>query len=211
MWIVRLTLFGLLAVLVGTSRYFLKHREKYGRLLENGVVNLVLVLLYNLLCYLIVGLPSEQNVVPPPAFLEHSSVQRGFSVVGQVWMGLAALVMVAALAQRKALGGQDSKEGLLTSGIYRYARHPIYTGIVWMSLGLALASVNWAGLLMVPAVFGVNVVQAVIEERHDVGVRFQTQYEAYRKRTRMFGPVWCWAILAGILALLAGLPYLSPG
>jgi hypothetical protein len=38
MWIVRLTLLGLLAVLVGTSRYFLKHREKYGRLLENGVV-----------------------------------------------------------------------------------------------------------------------------------------------------------------------------
>jgi protein-S-isoprenylcysteine O-methyltransferase Ste14 len=211
MWIVRLVLLGLLAVLVGASRYFLKHREKYERLLENGVVNLVLVLLYNLLCYLNVGLPSEQSVVPPPAFLAHSSVQLGFSVVGQVWMGLAALVMVVAVMQRKALGGQDTKEGLLTSGIYRYSRHPIYTGIVWMSLGLALASVNWAGLLMVPAVFGVNVVQAVIEERHDVGVRFRTQYEAYRKRTRMFGPAWCWAILVGILALLAGMPYLSPG
>ncbi|MBC8444536.1 MAG: hypothetical protein H8D77_00255 [Chloroflexi bacterium] len=34
--------------------------------------------------------------------------------------------------------------------------------------------------------------------------------EAYRKRTRMFGPVWCWVILGGILALLAGVPYLSP-
>ena len=79
-----------------------------------------------------------------------------------------------------------------------------------MSLGLALASVNWEGLLMVPAVFLVNVVQAVIEERYDVGVRFRSQYKAYRKKTRMFGPLWCWLILGGVLALLAGLPYLSP-
>ena len=108
------------------------------------------------------------------------------------------------------LGGQDTKEGLLTSGIYRYTRHPIYTGIVWMSLGLALASVNWEGLLMVPAVFALNVLQAVIEERYDIGLQFPAQYKAYRKRTRMFGPVWCWAILGGILALLAWAPYLSP-
>jgi protein-S-isoprenylcysteine O-methyltransferase Ste14 len=209
MWIVRLALLGLLAVLVGMSRHFLKHRARYERLLENGIANLILVLLYNLLCYLAVGLPSKQDVVPLPGFLGQSSVQRGYSVVGQVCMGLAALVMVAALLQRKALGGQDTKAGLLTSGIYRYARHPIYTGIVWMSLGLALASVNWAGLLTFPGVLIVNVVQAIIEERHDVGVRFRTQYEAYRKRTRMFGPAWCWALLVGILALLAGRPYLS--
>jgi protein-S-isoprenylcysteine O-methyltransferase Ste14 len=209
MWIVRFVLLGLLAVLVGTCGYFLKHRERYTKIFENGIVNLALVVLYNLLCYLTVGLLSEQNIVPSPVFLAHSSVQRGFSVVGQVLMGLAALMMVAAVMQRKALGGQQTKEGLLTSGIYRYARHPIYTGIVWMSLGLALASVNWEGLLMVPAVFVVNIVEAVTEERYDVGVRFRSQYEAYRKRTRMFGPVWCWAVLGGILAFLAGMPYLA--
>jgi len=210
MWTVRLVPLGLLTVLVSTCGYLLKHRERYGRLLENGVLNLVLVVLFNTLCYLAVGLPSEQSVVPPPGFLAYSSVQGGFSIVGQASMVLAALVMVAALVQRRALGGQTTKEGLLTSGVYRYARHPIYTGIVWMSLGLALASVNWEGLLMVPAVLAVNVVQAVIEERYDIGVRFPSQYKAYRKRTRMFGPLWCWAILGGILALLAGVPYLSP-
>jgi protein-S-isoprenylcysteine O-methyltransferase Ste14 len=263
MWIIRLALLGLLAILVGTSGYFLKHRARYGRLLENGPANLISVVLYNLLCYVIVALPSElgllhcrltwlrsaaspplaalgmlrddaarctrkpfasgdahssdfaaalpseQSIVPPPEFLAHSGAQDGFSVVGQVLMGLAALVMVTGLVQRKALGGQESKAGLLTSGVYRYARHPIYTGIFSMSLGLALASVNWEGLLMVPAVFAANLTQAVIEERYDVGLRFRSQYETYRKRTRMFGPVWCWVVLGGILALLAGVPYLS--
>jgi protein-S-isoprenylcysteine O-methyltransferase Ste14 len=209
MWIVRLVLFGLLTVLVGTFGHLLRHRQRYERLLDNGSFNLGAVISYNLLCYLIVGLPSQQSVVASPAFLAHSSVRGGFSVVGQVLMGLAALVMIAAVLQRKALGGQDSRAGLLTSGIYRYSRHPIYTGIVCMSLGLALASVNWEGLLMIPAVFAMNLVQAVTEERYDVGVRYRSQYESYRARARMFGPVWCWVTLAGILALVAGMPYLT--
>ena len=209
MWIVRLVLLGLLATLVGTCAYFLKHRKRYEGILENEVLNIVLVVLYNLLCYLMVGLPSERSVVPLPAFLTHPSVRVGFSTAGQVLMSLAALVMAVTVLQRRALGAQDVKEGLLTSGVYRYSRHPIYTGIVSMALGLALASVNWEGLLMVPGVFLVNLAQAVIEERYDVGVRFRSQYEAYKKRTRMFGPVWCWVILGGILVLLAGVPYLS--
>jgi protein-S-isoprenylcysteine O-methyltransferase Ste14 len=208
MWIVRFVLLGLLVTLVGCCGYFLKHRSKYEKLLENGVVNLILVAVYNLLCYLIVGLPSDSSVIPPPAFLAHPGVRIGFSVIGQVLMVLAAVVMVIAVRQRKALGGQDVKEGLLTSGVYRYFRHPIYAGIVWISLGLALAPVNWDGMLMFPAVVLVNVAQAAIEEKYDVGVRFRSQYEAYRKRTRMLGPTWCWVALAGVLSILAVIPHL---
>ena len=172
MWVVRLVLLSLLALLVGTSRYILKRRAAYSRLLENGAANLILVIVYNALCYLSVGLDSEPPLVHPPAFLTHLRVQRWVSVYGQVLMGLSALMMVAALLQRRALGGQDSAEGLLTTGIYRYVRHPIYTGIVWMALGFGLTSLNWEGLLAMPAILGLNVLQAYFEERYDVGVRF---------------------------------------
>ena len=208
MWTIRFVLLGSLVTLVGCCGYFLKHRSKYEKLLENGVVNLILVAAYNLLCYLMVGLPSDSSVISPPALWAHPGVRTGLSVIGQVLMVLAAVVMVIAVRQRKALGGQDVKEGLLTSGIYRYFRHPIYAGIVWMSLGLALAPVNWDGVLMFPAVVLVNVVQAVLEEKYDVGVRFRSQYEAYRKRTRMLGPTWCWVALGGILSVLAVIPRL---
>jgi len=53
-----------------------------------------------------------------------------------------------------------------------------------------------------------NVAQATAEERWDVGARFQAEYEKYRKRTRMLGPVWFWLTLIGILLALAGVPYL---
>jgi len=205
MRVVRFALFGLSIAQVGASGYLLKHRKRYAGLLENGAVNLVLVVVYNFLCYLMVGLPSDPSVVPPPAFFAHPRADIGFSVFGQVLIAVAALVMIVAVWQRKALGGQDVETGLITSGIYRYFRHPIYAGIIWMSLGLALATENWDGLLMFPAVVVVNTAQAVAEERYDVGVRFQSQYREYRKRTRMFGPIWCWATVMGILLALAGI------
>ena len=209
MWTVRFALLGSSIAFVACGGYLLKHRRRYEKLLENGVVNLTLVAVYNLLCYLMAGLPSDSSTIPPPAFLANPRVRTGFSVIGQVLIGVAVCILVIAVRRRKALGGQDVKEGLLTSGIYRYFRHPIYTGIAWMSLGLALAPVNWDGLLMFPAVLLVNAAQAVIEERYDVGVRFQSQYQEYRKRTRMLGPVWCWLAIAGGLVAVAGVPYLS--
>ena len=208
MWIVRFVLLGLLAAYVGVSGYLLRHRDMYGRLLDNGLVNLVLVLLYNCLCYLIVGLQAGQSVPSLPAFFTHSTARTGLSIVGQVLIVAAVVMLVTAVTRRKALGGQDVKEGLLTSGIYRCFRHPIYTGIVWISLGLPLTTQNLDGLLMFPGVLLANVAQATVEERWDVGARFRTEYEEYRKRTRMFGPVWFWAVLVGILLALAGIPCL---
>jgi protein-S-isoprenylcysteine O-methyltransferase Ste14 len=141
MWIIRFVMLGLLAVCVGLSGHLLRRREKYGRLLESGPVNLVVVVLYNLLCYLTVGLPSDQSVLPPPAFFTQTTARVGLSVLGHVLIvaGVLLLLLIAVM-RRKTLGGQDVEEGLLTSGIYRYFWHPMYTGIVWIALtGILLA------------------------------------------------------------------------
>ena len=144
----------------------------------------------------------------PPAFFTHTTAQTGLSVLGQVLIVAGILLLLIAVTRRKALGGQDVKEGLLTSGIYRYFRHPIYAGIVWIALGFPLTTQNLDGLLMFPGVLLANVAQATVEERWDVGARFQVEYEVYRKRTRMFGPAWFWVALIGILLALVGVPYL---
>jgi protein-S-isoprenylcysteine O-methyltransferase Ste14 len=209
MWAIRFILFGLSMVQVGVSAYLLIHRARYKGLLESRGFNLLLVVGYNALCYLVVALPSAPGTPPPPPpFFRSPGAAGVLSVAGQVLMAVAASLMVVALWQRKALGAQDPEAGLLTSGIYHYVRHPIYTGIIGMSLGLALASGNWHGLLMVPAVALVNAAQAVVEERYDVGVRFRAECQAYRQRTRMLGPLWCWAALVAILLALGGLAYL---
>jgi hypothetical protein len=118
------------------------------------------------------------------------------------WLGsffLAILLMGTAIRQRKTLGGQNVKEGLLTGGLYRIFRHPIYTGVILASLGVALVTRSWDGLLMFPLVFLLNMVQALIEEKFDIGVRFPGQHQEYKKRTGMFGPTWVWGIVMGLL------------
>ncbi len=206
MWIVRLLLLALLVAQVCAYGFFLARRKKYESLLENKPANLLLVIFYNLVCYLIAGLPSDPATFSPPAFLMNAAVRTGFLIIGLALMAGAALVMVIAVRRRKVVGGQDVKAGLLTSGVYRLARHPIYAGIVGMSLGLALALKNWDGLLLWPAILAVNLLEAGIEEKYDIGVRYPSEYVEYRQRTRALGPIWFWASVAAILVIIAVIP-----
>ena len=136
--------------------------------------------------------------------LLHTNLQIGFPVVGLLLIGAGAFLCVAALKQRKAIGVQDVEEGLLTSGVYKYFRHPINTGILWITLGLALATRNPDGLLMFPAVFAMAFVGTILEERSDMGSRFPERYQQYRQSTRMFGPGWVWIALALTLSVIIG-------
>jgi protein-S-isoprenylcysteine O-methyltransferase Ste14 len=199
MWVVRFILLGLLMAVVAGGGILMKRRKQYEGLLENRMVNLALVVVYLLLCLLMSGLPSDPAVFSPPAFWARPDARAAFSVFGFLLIGLAVVFWIVAVRQRKALGAQDVKEGLLTSGLYRYFRHPIYTSIIWISLGLALLLGTWDGWLMIPAIFLVNALQAFLEKRCDVGVRFSAQYAEYRKQTRMFGPFWVWMPLAAVL------------
>jgi protein-S-isoprenylcysteine O-methyltransferase Ste14 len=56
---------------------------------------------------------------------------------------------------------------------------------------------------MIPAVLLVNLLEASFEERYDIGARYPAEYAEFKKRTRMFGPLWVWATIAGVLIALA--------
>jgi len=189
----------MLGALVGVFAWFLRDRRRYQRILENKIANLLAVLTYNLLCYLIVVLPPASDGIPPAAFMRSTSVRYGFPVIGSTLVISGIALAVTTAAKRKALGGRDVKAGLLTTGTYRYFRHPIYTGIVWVALGLPLITRNLDGLLMFPLVQGLNIVQAVLEEKYDIGMRFREQYDAYKRTTRMLGPLGLWSTLVLVL------------
>jgi protein-S-isoprenylcysteine O-methyltransferase Ste14 len=187
-------------ILVAVLGYFMRNRGRLTALFENRAANLALVIAYCLICFLMAGLPSDPNIFPAPSFFTDTPGRIGFIVIGSILLGIFILIWIVAVRQRKAVGGQDVKAGLLTTGLYRYFRHPIYTAIIWGCLGAALILGTWDGLLMIPCVFLANALEAFLEERCDVGARFAAEYEEYRKRTRMFGPLWVWVVLAAVLA-----------
>lgn len=81
----------------------------------------------------------------------------------------------------------DSKGGLVTHGIYKYMRHPQYTGIFIMTLGFMIQWPTLVTLILWPFVIAMYVQLARIEERQ-VMEKYPNKYSDYLKRTPMFLP-----------------------
>lgn len=81
---------------------------------------------------------------------------------------------------------QKAEPELVTSGPYRFVRHPIYSGLLAALLGTALAT-NLIGLIIVLLLGGYFYYGASVEERNLVAT-FPTAYPAYRSSTKMLVP-----------------------
>ena len=74
---------------------------------------------------------------------------------------------------------------LITSGPYRFVRHPIYTGLIAMWLGTLL--VYPVSILPCAVIIAYSLFSALREER-DMEQRFPEAYPEYRKRSKMLLP-----------------------
>lgn len=203
MWTIRFILLGVLGILVCVDSVLLRHRQRYGGLVNSRIVNVAIVIAHLAVSYGIVILPPARGWSARPVWLRHPSVCVGFAALGSALVGAGVVLKLLSLKQRKAIGLQSSQGGLITSGVYRHFRHPICTGVLWVALGLALLARNPDGLLAFPGLFVAYLAQVFLEERYDIGVRFREQYQAYRQKTRMFGPLWLWGAVAAFVLLLA--------
>ena len=75
---------------------------------------------------------------------------------------------------------------LVTTGPYRFIRHPIYSGIILGAIGTALATTLF-GLIAVAVIAGFFVFSASREERF-LGAEFPDTYPSYKARTKMLVP-----------------------
>jgi protein-S-isoprenylcysteine O-methyltransferase Ste14 len=105
--------------------------------------------------------------------------------------GIAFAVWARVHLGKNWSGTPSMKEGheLITSGPYRFVRHPIYTGIILAVLGSALVSgVIWLAIFIIMTA---NFLYRIpIEERYMMQL-FPGQYPEYKKRTKALVP-WVW-------------------
>jgi len=79
---------------------------------------------------------------------------------------------------------------LVTVGIYRYVRHPLYGSLLFLGWGIFLKSFSTMGLILVLLISLSLTLTAKLEEKENCDY-FGEEYELYMKRTKMFIPyVW---------------------
>ncbi len=84
-------------------------------------------------------------------------------------------------------GGVEDTTTLVTSGVYRYIRHPVYCSLLLLIWGAFLKrpSSLAGAVAAVGSLF--TVATARVEERENLE-KFGTEYQAYRSKTKMFIP-----------------------
>jgi protein-S-isoprenylcysteine O-methyltransferase Ste14 len=81
---------------------------------------------------------------------------------------------------------QRAEPELITSGPYRFIRHPIYSGLLIAMLGTTLVN-SLLGLIVVAALVGYFYYCGTVEERNLVAT-FPKAYPEYKSRTKMLIP-----------------------
>jgi len=78
----------------------------------------------------------------------------------------------------------EASTALVTGGIYRWTRNPMYLAMLLLLLAWACIVSNWAALAMLPLfVAYLNRFQIAPEERA-LQARFGTEFESYRRKVR---------------------------
>lgn len=125
-------------------------------------------------------------------------VPRGGGWVVPPWLRVVAGVLGVVGVVIMLLGGTALGRGLTaaplpnahaqlrTGGLYRFVRHPIYSGLLLMAGAIAVVSGSVARLLVFAALVGLISVKARWEERQ-LMMRFP-DYAAYAARTPRFVP-----------------------
>lgn len=143
--------------------------------------------------------------IPPPVVMLLAAIaiwglrrafpEHGIHVPGRPWiygtllvLGLAAALagMLAFRRARTTLNPvtPEAASSLVTGGIYRFTRNPIYVGDVLILAAVAVFFSNPLGLAgIVLFVFWMDVLQIPAEERA-LRARFGEAYEAYCSRVR---------------------------
>jgi protein-S-isoprenylcysteine O-methyltransferase Ste14 len=76
----------------------------------------------------------------------------------------------------------SAKDKVITKGLYRYTRNPMYIGLVLIQTGLGIACASWVYLLLTVALMILLNANLSAEERYCL-YRFGDDYQKYKNRT----------------------------
>jgi isoprenylcysteine carboxyl methyltransferase (ICMT) family protein YpbQ len=141
-----------------------------------------------LVAFLLIVLLVRTNVITADSFGAIANPTVRFVGFGLFILGLALAVWARLFLGRNWGTPMSEKVDptLVTTGPYRYIRHPIYSGLILAMVGTALAvTIYW---LIVALLAGSYFVYSAIVEERNMTRLFPATYPAYKKSTHMLVP-----------------------
>jgi len=92
-----------------------------------------------------------------------------------------AIMIWARVSLGRSIGYVPADRGIITSGPYRFVRHPIYSGLFVTLFAFTLRAYSPLSLLLILVIVGLFILKSVIEERF---LRDNPEYAAYMKQVR---------------------------
>jgi protein-S-isoprenylcysteine O-methyltransferase Ste14 len=120
-------------------------------------------------------------------------------LISWTFLLFSILFVVQGFYLLRKLGGSGGREvssenvafentvNLVTDGIYKYIRHPMYSSLLLLAWATFLKHITFYGILVVLITTGFLVVTAKIEEQENIAF-FGSSYREYIKRSKMFIP-----------------------
>lgn len=121
--------------------------------------------------------PTENSMLP----------DMDFFVVIQILGLMISIIGLASLS--KSFGVVAANRGVKTDGLYRFVRHPLYSGYFFMLTAFVVQNVTWYNLAIITLVFSAKVLRIFAEERL---LLQDPEYAAYAEKTkwRIIPYVW---------------------
>ena len=103
-------------------------------------------------------------------------------------IGVALVILGWNVVYKRYWRKEEGQGELVTDGIYRYIRHPQYTGFLLITLGMLF---DWATLpmLIMWPIMAVLYTRLAKKEEGDMAEEFGQAYEEYSQKTGMFLPL----------------------
>jgi len=113
-------------------------------------------------------------------------MQRGHSAAPEWLVDTVAIISMvvmvwARLSLGRNIGFVPAQREIVTSGAYRYLRHPIYCGLFLAILGVALKAYSPRNVALLGAHVALLMIKSIVEERF---LSVDPQYAAYLQKVR---------------------------
>lgn len=137
------------------------------------------------LSFLLVGLAADWAFGLPSL----TSLSGISGILPAAVLGAAGFALLCAAAWRFVKAGTNipthrPSTALVTQGLYRFSRNPIYLGLTLIYLALVLGLGSLAALALLPALLAVMEIGVIRREERYLEGKFGEAYRAYKQRVR---------------------------